>query len=248
MVYRRKFRRGGRRRPVNYSKSKKMVTGHGPTLLEKIASGAGSVAKLAMAVAPAIAAINTEHKYYDVTQAVTAYVPGTNDQILNLTGGITQGTTDITRIGNSILAKDLSLRMALDFPSTIGAPNVTGIHCRMMLLCWKENIQLNSPTAARIFEAPTNLYSPINKDYSDQFVVLKDKFFTLRSDGSGIASTTGQTHMKIFKNLNWHIRYQAGGAADGTTNHIILVLRSSAAGVSNAMNCTYYSRLNFTDN
>ena len=123
-------------RKGNYSKKRKFqrknrvkrtVQGQGETMVEKIASGAGQVAKLASAVLPAIMAINTEHKYYDQTAAVTAYTPGTNDQILYLSNAIAQGTTDITRIGNSILAKDLQLRMALSFISTLGSPNVVGV-------------------------------------------------------------------------------------------------------------------------
>lgn len=241
---RRKF---SKRRPVRYSSTKKLVTGQGPTLLEKIASGAGSVAKLAMAVAPVVAAINTEHKYFDLTASVQSHSPGTSDQIINLTQGIIQGVTDSDRIGNSILAKDLQIRLAHNFQNTIGTPNVMGLHCRMMLVCWKENIQLNGPTAAKIFESPGNLYSPVNKDYSDQFVVMKDKFFTLNS-GISVSAVTGFQTMKLFKKLNWHLRYQAGTAFDGTVNHIFLILRSSAAGATNALNTTYYSRLNYTDN
>lgn len=113
-----------RRRPIKYSPSKKMVTGHGPTLLEKISSGVGSVAKLATAVAPAIAAINTESKYLDITASVTAHTPGTSDVIRNLTGEIIQGVNDSQRIGNSILMRDLQIRLAHNFNATLGSPNV----------------------------------------------------------------------------------------------------------------------------
>lgn len=224
-----------------------MVTGHGPTLLDKIASGAGSVAKLATAVAPVIAAINTESKYYDQSGTLTAHSPGVNDATVFLTQDIVNGTTDTQRIGNSVLAQNLQLRMAIDFPSTVGSPSVMFLHCRFMLICWKENLQQNGPTIAKLFESPTNLYSPVNKDFSDQFVVLKDKFFTLRND-AGITCQAGHTNFKIFKPMRWHLRWLGTGTAAGTQNHILLVLRSSAPGAVNAMNCTYYSRLNFTDN
>lgn len=239
---RRKFVKKGRQ--VTYSKSKKLVTGHGPTLLERIASGVGSAAKLAMAVAPAIAAINTEHKYWDQTAAVTSYAPGTNDQIIALTAGVVQGITDQTRIGNSILAQDLQIRLAHNFTTTLGAPNIQGIHCRMMLVCWKENATANPISAAKLFEVPNNLYSSMNKDYTDQFVVLKDKFFSL-NNSSGLAGTSAFTAVKMFKPLKWHIRWDN---ANATQNHVFLILRSSAVGVGNALQTTYYSRLNFTDN
>lgn len=246
MAYRKKsFKKRGRR--VNYSKSKKMVTGHGPTLLDKIASGVGSVAKLATAVAPAIAAINTEMKYVDNTASVTAHTPGTSDQLIYLTPALIQGTADNQRIGNSILAKDIQLRMALNSTSSAGPPVVQGIHCRATLICWKENAKVNVPSIAKIFEVPNNLYSAMNKDYTDQFVVLKDKFFALNQGGPGYGGY-GYSTMKWFKNLNWHMRYDGSTGSDNTQNHLYLILRSSATGVGTGLNCTWYSRLNFTDN
>lgn len=244
--YRRNYRRKGgykgKKRP--YNKTKKLVTGQEPTMVEKIASGVGEVAKLAGAVLPAIMAINTEHKYYDQTALVTAYNPGTNDQSIFLTQGIAQGTSDSDRIGNSILAKDIQLRMAINFPATA---TVQGIHCRAMLLCWKENLQANGPTIAKIFESPTNLYSPVNKDNSDQFVVIKDKFFTLECP-NGLAVTAGFKTFKWFKKLDWHIRFIGSTTTSGSQNHLLLILRSSATGATNALGVTYYSRLNYTDN
>lgn len=227
-----------------YSKSKKMVTGQSPTLLENISSGVGAVATIAKAVLPAISAINTEVKYYDQTAAVTAYTPGTNDQLINLTGNIAQGLTDNDRIGNSILAKNIALKLAFNFPATVGTPSVMGIHCRMTVFCYKNDASGEAPTVAKLYQSPTNLYSPINKDNSEQYVLLKDKFFTLESS-AGITAIAGFRHMKWYKDLNWHIRW--GANTDPSTNHIYVVFRSSA-GVTNALGITYYSRLNFTDN
>lgn len=245
MVQRKYYaKRRGRGRPVRYSRSKKMVTGHGPTLLDKIASGAGSVAKLAMAVAPAIAAINTEHKYYDETASATAHTPGTNDFIQALTSPLAAGTGDSNRIGNSILAKDLSIRIAGQFTST---PTVVGVHCRMMLVAFKGDVNSIPITSTLLFEQPSNLYSPINKDNSDQLVIMKDKFFSLNAPTIPAGSLSqSYFHMKIFKKLDWHIRYNDAGNA--TTNHVFLVFRCSASSSANALGITYYSRLNFTDN
>lgn len=245
MVYKKKSY--PRRRRINYAPAKKMVTGHGPTLLEKIASGAGSVAKLASAVVPVIAAINTEMKYYDQTALVASYTPGTNDSIISLTDAIAAGVADNQRIGNSFLAKSLQVRLAHNFTPAVGPPAIHGLHCRMMLVCWKDNASQNIISAAKLFEAPTNLYSPVNKDYSDSFVVLKDKYFSLNAPVSS-AYPQSFTSMKLFKNINWHMRFSSSSASSGTTNHIFLILRSSSTGSTNALNTTYYSRLNFTDN
>lgn len=244
MAQRKFSKRRPRGKPVKYSKSKKMVTGHGPTLLDRIASGVGSVAQLANAVAPAIAAINTEHKYYDETAAVTAYNPGTNDVIQALTSPIAEGTGDSERIGNSILLKDLQVRLAGQFTST---STVVGVHCRMMLVAFKGDVNAIPITANLLFESPTNLYSPINKDNSDQLVVMKDKFFTLNAQSiPGAALSQSFFTMKLFKKIDWHARFNDAGNA--TTNHIFLVLRCSSPTTANALGVTYYSRLNYTDN
>lgn len=245
MVYKRQKRvyRGRRRKVQNYSKAKKMVTGHGPTLLDRIASGVGSVAKLATAVAPAIAAINTEHKYYDISYSVNANTPGTNDQIVDLTQGITQGTTDVTRIGNSILAQDIYVKGYVGFTAST---TTHSSFSRMTIFCWKENIQLNAPTAAKLFETPADIFSPINKDYSDQFVVIKDKLIPHNAQISA-ATVQGVVPIKFYKKLNWHIRYNATGTTAGTQNHIFICFRGAAA-VANTSVFSIHSRLNFTDN
>ena len=231
-----------------YSKSKEMVTGSGPTLLEKIASGVGSAARVAEAVLPIVEMINTEAKYFDSTGSGVAHSPGTNDFFVNLTQGIAQGTTSSTRVGDSILAQDIQLRLALNFAASLGPPLVAGLHCRLIIYCWKENLQENPPSnAANIFEVGNNLYSCFNKDFTDQFVVLKDKHFSVNANLNA-AGNQSFMHMKIFKKLNWHIRYDGSGAFDGTQNHIFMCLRSSASGAPTGMQCTYYSRLNYTDN
>lgn len=220
-----------------------MVTGQSPTLLENIASGVGSVARVASAVLPAIMAINTEQKFYDQTSSVAAYDPGTNDQLILLTGGIAQGTGDQDRVGNSILAKNISLKMAMNFTSTTGTPNVNGIHCRMTIFCYKHDATGDPPAINKLYQVAGNIYSPINKDNSEQYVILKDKFFSLETP-SGVPGTAGFRAMKFYKDLNWHMRW----GPDPTTNHIYVVFRSSASGSANALNTTYYSRLNYTDN
>lgn len=229
------------------SRTKQLVTGdRQPTMVEQIANGAGQVAKLASAVMPIIAAVNTESKYYDQSANVSANTPGTNDNLIALTTAITNGTSDTTRIGNSILGRDLQVRLAMNFTSTIGAPNVIGAHCRMLLICWKDNASQNTPTIAKIFEQPNNLYSPVNKDLSDSFVVMKDKFFAL-NNSSGVAGSAGFTTMKIYKKLNWHLRYADSTTNSPTQNHIYLILRCGNTS-GNSLTTSYYSRLNFTDN
>lgn len=237
--------RGRRRgRKVKYSKQKKMVEGHGPTFLEQLGSGFGAAAEVAKAVLPMVEMINTEVKYADQNATVTAYNPGTNDQIVCLTNAISQGSDDFNRIGNSILAKDLNVRIYASY-SGADATHLTNIG-RITMLCWKDNANANPPTVAKIWESATVINSPFNKDYTDQFVVLKDKIIPFNAY---VAATTAQDQkiFKWYKKLDWHMRW-LNTTTGNTTNHIYIIFRGAQTAVANALSFTYYTRMNFTDN
>lgn len=236
--------RGGRRRnPYRRDRTKMMVTGKPPTLVEKIASGVGSVARLAGAVAPIIAAINTEHKYIDTDIQLTAYNPGTNDDMVLLTS-IVQGTDDVNRIGNSVLAKTLAIKAQMSY--TADSTDLIATY-RFTLFVWKANANSNPPSVSKIFEAPNSFLSAFNKDYTDQMVILKDKIIAVNSQTIPVSQQSGNVFMKVFKKLNFHLRWL--DATTGITeNHVYVLFRSDNLLVGNAATCQLYSRLIFTDN
>ena len=239
---RRNYRRKGKK--VQYSKAKKMVQGHGPTFLEQLGSGLGAAAEVAKAVLPMVEAINTEEKYLDQSATVTAYNPGTNDQLVCLTNSISQGTDDTNRVGNSILAKDLNIRGQIVFAGA-DASHLYSV-ARMTILVWKDNAQSNAPTIAKIYEAPSNIDSHFNKDYTDQMVIIKDKRWGLNAN---ISATQAQHVIiwKFYKKIDWHMRW-LNTTTGNTTNHIYVAFRAGWSASANATSFSYYSRLNFTDN
>lgn len=235
----------GYKRFKKVAKIKKMVTGEGPTLLEKIASGVGGVASVAKAVLPAIAAINTEAKYDDEASTNTCYNPGSNDVIVCLTNNIAQGTSDSERIGNSILAKDINVRGYAYWAPTVTTGPFVNVG-RYIMFVWKDNANANGPTAAKILETPTNINSHYNKDYTDQFVVLKDQRIPMNAWIN--ASVTQDVHeFKIYKKLNFHIRW-LNATTGGTQNHVYMMFMGSNTASANATVFQIYSRLNYTDN
>jgi hypothetical protein len=234
----RNYRRGGKRLYKN--KTKKLVTGYGPTYLDKIASGAGSVARLARAVAPAIAMINTEVKYFDQSVQQVYFNPGTGDQLNNLTGGIAQGLTDITRIGDSILAKSISLKITLD---ALMSATIHQTQTRLVLFVWKENANINAPTVAKLFTTPAEFLSGFNKDYTDQFVILKDKVFCHNANISA-ATNQDSKHIKLFKKLDFHMRFIDGTNTGFSVNHVYLLLRNTGLNAANQGSADFWSRLN----
>lgn len=232
---------------VYVNKTKKLVTGQGPTLVEKIASGVGSVAQLATAVAPMIAAINTEHKYKDTSGALSPTL--TSPSIVNLSL-MAQGLTDTTRIGNSLLAKSIQVRIRLILSNEIsgvyGSP-----YSSVRVILFVDKLQGGTaPTLAQIMEDPasSNL-SMANKDYTDRFTIIKDKMCNI-SPNWGTGSTTPTQSVcdfKFFKPLDFHIRYLGAGAtsADCGPNQLYLMCwPQHNVGTS----FTYYTRLNYTDN
>lgn len=237
-------RRRGRKPKPKVNKTKKMVTGHGPTLLERLAAQSDNIGMVAKSILPIALAINTEAKYFDASSSVTFYNPGTNDSLVNLTQGIAQGLTDVTRIGDSILAKNIAIKMNLLW---LASNAVHQSHTRVIILVWKQNLQDNPPTIAKIFTTPATFLSGFNKDYTDQMVILKDKILPNQAQVDA-ATNQAPKYIKIFKKLDYHMRFDAGGIADGTVNHIYMVLRNSSATSANQGACDYWSRLNYTDN
>lgn len=230
---------------IRQSKTKKLVTGQDPTLLERLASQANNIGLVAKSILPIAMAINTEHKYFDYQSSGVAYNPGTNDSLINLSQAIAQGLTDQTRIGNSILAKDMQMTILTDFlPAVAGLQTAYG---RFTLLVWKENLQDNPPTVAKIFEFPSLFHSRFNKDYTDQMVIIKDKIIPYQA--STLISQVQSPHViKLFKKLDFHMRFDGAGTTDGTVNHIYLCVRGWNATSANQVNYNQYFRLNYTDN
>lgn len=220
------------------------------SIVESISQGVGQVAKLAGVVAPIIAAINTERKYFDQSASSTPTGPGlTGGGIQNVFTPV-QGTGDSNIVGNSCLMQDWQMRILISkaVNNSLTTPIMGGIG-RVMLFLWKENAVVNSPTVAKIFETPSNFFSPLNKDNSDQIVVIKDKFFAINPGASYSKADVLTTYtpyfnfMKIYKKLGVHARFT--DAAAPTLNQLYIFTACSA---TDGCNYTWYSRVNFTDN
>lgn len=225
-----------------FSKAKEMIEGP-PTFLDQIASGVGQVANLARAVAPMIEMINTEAKFYDETSSSSFSNTGL---IIALTDNVAQGTDENNRIGNSVLLKDMSIKLFLSHAFDFSTATSLGGYYRIIIFCWKENLQDNPPTVAKILQGSV-FSSFTNKDYTDQFVVLKDKiipFDSQLSRTSGVL-TANFKFMKWYKKCDWHLRWDAGTGADGSQNHVHMLLIQS---LSTGSNYTLNFRMNFTDN
>lgn len=231
-----------RRRPY-VNKTKKLVTGEGPTLLEKIASGVGTAASVAKAVLPIVAAINTEAKYLDTANGLAPTLAAPS--IVNISA-MAQGLTDKTRIGNSILAKSIFCKVRVVGTMT----NDTGpqYHSVRIMLIVDKLQGGTAPTISQIMESTSTNLSMGNKNYTDRFTILKDKIIDMNNmyyDGSN--PSLGVKSIKFFKKLDFHIRYIGTDAASTSMGPNALYLVGWPL-ASSGLAFTFYCRLNYTDN
>lgn len=235
MAYRKTYRkRTYRKRGPKATIAKKMVEGKGMTKLERLAWGAGAVASLARAVVPYIKANNAEAKYFDViaTQSPVSATIG-----LNNLSNMSQGLTDITRVGNSIKIKDLRVRYTIIPNFTSSITNIV----RIMIFVDKSQGGV-APLQTQIFESSTTFNSPLNKDFSDRFVVLRDSIFPLAQGSAD--NLTGDIYLK----MDYHVRYLGPGNAVGDQGPGTVYLLSWSNQVTNSPTISYYTRLNYYDN
>jgi len=244
-------RRYAPKRKYVQNRVKKMV-GEKVSIVDSIANGVGQVAKLASVVAPIVAAINTEHKYVDVTGSVTTGGGFAGTPSLTLLTPIEQGISDTQRIGNSVLLQDLQVRLAISktVDNTNTVPSL-GTFYRVIIFIWKEDAQENPPTSVKILEDPSNFWSPVNKDYSEQFVILKDWYTPLVANASYSKTDVTGSYVpiyalkKMFRKLGIHARYANDDDTSNTTNHVYMLIGNPGAVDTNT---AFYTRVNYTDN
>lgn len=258
MAYKRRFR-ARRGRKVRYSKAKRMVTGHGPSRIERLASGAGKLASLAKALVPIVTAINTEHKYFDVVPAQASIKdPGTNMSLVGFATTLVEGVDEQNRIGSSILGQSYLYRLRLQIKSdNAQTDQFQGCLARVMIFCWKNNQEQNAVQTQKLFQDNTNILSPLNKEYSDQFVILHDDIFPINS--TWLPSKTDNTgnfftsinFKEYYGKCNWHMLYD--NANNATSNHLYAYIGADVGqnGINttnNLLTADQYLRINFTDN
>lgn len=213
-----------------------------PRFLKMINSGLPYVAaipSIAKTLGGVIAAINTEHKFHDADTTDSFY---NADPVFMQLNGIAQGDDYTNRIGRSIRAINLTLR----WTTTMNASTVDESY-RMLIVCDKmldpDDGETPSQIVTKLLQDTTNpVLSPINREYSDRFVILKEKMYSL-SDGQGTRAFN-----KVFLRLGFHIKFDGTTQTLQSANSLYFILLSDNANSTNPSSCEVYSRLNYTDN
>lgn len=176
--------------------------------------------------------INVEHKYLDVSNSTT-YDNTIGSELLN---GMGQGTTSITRTGDTVKWTSLLIRMSFNL-------HASATQSRIRVLIYRDK-QTNGALIAddNILASSTNILAPRNLDYDKRLKVYKDFVVMINTDRP-------EKQLKIYiGKLKFHTRYVDGNATISSisTNSMCIAIMSDEA--TNMPTVGYYCRMRFIDN
>lgn len=148
-----------------------------------------------------------EIKYF-VDNSGTVSVSTTGQWYAAFSKDITNGTTDINRIGDQVICKSLHIKGTINM-----YPLITTAFVRMILVRYKGDYYNYAPNAADLLMTP-DFRSFYNKEtYKDLFDILHDKTYNLVA-----TQQSQQIYFKIHKNLhNSRAKWDTGLALNAPT-------------------------------
>nr|UOF79877.1 capsid protein [Cressdnaviricota sp.]UOF81548.1 capsid protein [Cressdnaviricota sp.] len=163
---------------------------------------ASKVARLGMQVYNIASMVNAETKFIDTAFSADTYNNG--GEVTYLSGNA-QGTTQSTRLGNSILFKDLFLRATIS-----GNSAATNTMSRIMIFIDTSNDGV-IPDINEVLASST-IWSPLNLNFRSRFVILYDKVIYNRT-----GTQNQNRNIKVYKKLRGiHAKFQGTDATQGS--------------------------------
>lgn len=209
----------------------------GPSLLKSVPprDGRSDLGDLGDGVDRSIRAIrrmlNTETKCFDAAGATIT--PTTTGTITDLTSGIAQGVTDITRVGDSMKV----LRLVLNATVTMNVTAASEQFIWVMLIRSSDEIM----TAAQLNTLDANAYAHLGEptwDYKDQYRILWSRRIHVDPEHQ---SKILLADLK----LNDHVQYNAGG---NTVNSGCIFMAMWSNSTTNNPSFSYVFRMTYVDN
>lgn len=240
----RKYKRARRkaprqpRLPVVKQTGWKKMAGIASSAIDAAGKLPGTVGLVARGLSMVKNLINVEDKMIDVQVSAASDSATGRVDCLTL---IAQGTSDITRVGNKVLAKSIDINGFV----TPHASSTFGL-VRILLVLDKQDGQGTAPTLAQILESTSSsTIAHMNKNNSERFVILGNQTVYMDT-GAGYQRLQP---FKFYKDLSdLHINFDGANAsqANATSNHIYLCTISNEP--TNAPSVTFDSRFRFYDN
>lgn len=184
-----------------------------------------------------IIARQIEDKYLDTNETPTNLIEGVG--FIERITSISQGTTDVTRIGDSVMLKNITIWFQVTGPDTSNM-------VRVIVFQWHSNTNFVAPTIGDVLQYfaigdNREIMSPYVFDYKDQFRVLYDKFIGL----DAVSNYQYATRIIIpAKKLTR--RMQFVGAGLNASNHVYILAVSDSTGVAHP-GFTFLSRVVYED-
>lgn len=208
-------------------------------ILRSGASVASAIMPLAKTVGGLVTMLNTERKFFDysnLNQPLSGLTPFINNLIAT-----NQGTDYTERIGRSIRMLDITIRW-----NYVIDPQVPTERVRLTLVCDKfidaAEAESANQIVAKLYQDSTNpTYSPINRDYSDRFVIMKDWLF------AGSVAARPNIAKKYFQKLGFHQKYTGTLDTNYAEGTIYIVCTSDNLSSTDFSSFSLESRVNFTD-
>lgn len=236
MPYRRRtYRRPRRRPPVGrrLRRTRRLAGQRGLTSVERIASYAGSVGRVARTVSMLAGLVNAENKFLDTTIGLTMNNTGTIVQHLT---AVSQGDDFSNRDGRSILSNTLDVRCTASLSPTATEPS----SCGMAIVMDKKADIATACNWDNVY-SQNNPWAFVDKSVSSgRFVILARTQFSLTPDRP-------EYNWKRHINLKGiHIKFDGTNATDLDQNQIFLICITDAAATQPVINGL--ARYNFYDN
>lgn len=217
----------------------------------------GKVAMTALRVAKEVKGlVNVEIKWLDTIATSTAV--NTTPAINSLTA-IAQGVTENQRIGESVKAKNLSLRLNLKWNGTSADAKYAQRARILLVRDLQQGAVTSAPIIGNILQNTANaqqlMQSYINKDQGKRWNILFDKIFVQDNEVGGItidyyykfAKDTRQID-RVSRKCDPHIRFHSAGATDYEFGHVWLIIIGDLPSGTATATAEYMARLNYIDN
>ncbi|AYP28695.1 MAG: coat protein [Circoviridae sp.] len=174
--------------------------------------------------------VNSEMLHNQSTGNTTTSSTGT----VTLLNGMAQNDTSSGRTGNSILMRNIFLRLGFQ-----QHPSATSTTYRVMLVLDTQQVGDTSPAISDILET-VNVYAPLATANTGRFKIMKNWFFNTNN-----ASNTFK-QLNLYKDVRFHTRYNGPANTDITKNGLYLVALSDQA--TNLPTFAYTWKVGYHDN
>lgn len=179
-------------------------------------------------------ATKTELKFFDTNPSATSI---TTAAVIFSLSDVTQGVTDNTRVGDTLLPKRLYIKM-----NFVGADVPANI-MRVVIFRWNMSTVSDVPGLSEILESTAQpVLAPFAQDNRQRFTMLYDRTWVLNPNAA--SQTNSIVAMKTLKLAKKPIQFNAG-TVDGMFK--IYALFVSDSGAITHPTVAFSSRLNYTD-